>query len=84
MTLKAAFAIVFIAVLAVAGTSTGVFAGGDTSNQCVSPCTEFTDPVTGAKVCNCPNQDAFRSRCTRPPCVLYTDPVTGQLICACP
>jgi hypothetical protein len=83
MTLKAAFAIVFVAILAVAGTSGGVFAGGDTSNQCVSPCTGFTDSGTGAKVCSCPNEDAYRG-CRVPPCVQYVDPNTGRLVCACP
>jgi hypothetical protein len=82
MTLKAAFATVFLAALAVAGTSGGVFA--DNTYQCVSPCTEFTDAGTGAVVCSCPPTLASASSCPQPPCVLYTNTVSGQLICACP
>jgi hypothetical protein len=85
MTLKAAFATVFVAALAVAGTSGGVFA--DDTYQCVSPCTGFTDAGTGARVCSCPptfHRPHPDPACPQPPCVLYTDPVTGQLICACP
>jgi hypothetical protein len=82
MTLKAAFATVFVAALAVAGMSGGVFA--DDTYQCVSPCTGFTDAGTGAQVCTCPPTfQAVAPWCVAP-CVLYTDPVTGQLVCACP
>ena len=82
MTLKAAFATVFVAALAVAGTSGGVFA--DDTYQCVSPCTGFTDAGTGAQVCTCPPTfQAVAPWCPQPPCVLYTNPVTGPLVCAC-
>jgi hypothetical protein len=86
MRIKASFATVFVAILAMAGSIESVFAGGNTFSECVAPCTPFTDADTGAQVCSCPStlDKAHRPPCPVPPCVAYTDPVTGQFVCACP